>query len=123
MWTGLGSNATTSYPRRGFTGMQGPPAPSPGVKGMNPYGLVAHALTISCGSMPCAWHASAISLAYAMLTSRKQFSNSLLISAVSMKNPKTSMTSTAAEPGMVKCVADGAFSAMFFARPGFLILP
>ena len=63
--------------------MQWPPTPGPGLKAMKPYGLLAAALVISIGSSEKPAQISANSLARAMLTARKEFSYSLVISAAS----------------------------------------
>ena len=65
----------------GSFGMQCPPMPGPGQKGMKPKGLVAAARTTSQTSRPSRSHIWAISLTRAMLTARKEFSRSLTSSA------------------------------------------
>ena len=62
-------------------GMQWPPTPGPGVKGMKPNGLLEAASMTSQMSMPMRSHSSASSLTRAMLTLRKVFSSSLVSSA------------------------------------------
>ena len=63
--------------------MQWPPTPGPGVKRMNPNGLVAAASMTSQTSRPIRSHSSASWLTNAMLTLRNVFSSSLAISAAS----------------------------------------
>ena len=63
--------------------MQWPPTPGPGVKRMNPNGLVAAASMTSQTSRPIRSHSSASWLTNAMLMLRKTFSSSFAISAAS----------------------------------------
>jgi hypothetical protein len=60
----------------GSTGRQWPPTPGPGVKRMNPNGLVDAASMAAQTSMPRSWAKIASSLARAMFTCRKVFSSS-----------------------------------------------
>ena len=76
-------------------GRQWPPSPGPGVKGMNPYGLVAAASTTSQTSRPIRWQSMASSLTRAMLTERKMFSRSLVSSAASHELTGTSRSTKA----------------------------
>ena len=62
-------------------GRQWPPTPGPGVKRMNPKGLVEAASMASHTSMPRSEANMASSLTRAMLTCRKVFSSSFVISA------------------------------------------
>ena len=61
--------------------MQCPPSPGPGTNFMKPNGLVAAASMISQTSSPIRSQSWANSFASAMLTARKMFSSSLVISA------------------------------------------
>ena len=74
--------------------MQWPPRPGPGLKDMNPNGLVAAASTTSQTSMPIRSHSWASSLTSAMFTERKMFSSSFESSAAS--GEETAWTSSIA---------------------------
>src|SRR5579859_3140790 len=63
--------------------MQWPPRPGPGLKLMNPNGLVAAASTTSQTSIPIRSQSCASSFTSAMLTERKMFSSSFVSSAAS----------------------------------------
>ena len=70
--------------------------PGPGSKRMNPYGFVAAASTTSQMSMPIRSLSIASSLTSAMLTERKMFSSSLVISAASGVETRTTLIAHAA---------------------------
>ncbi len=70
--------------------MQWPPSPGPGLKLMNPNGLVAAASITSQTSIPIRPQRRASSLTSAMLTERKMFSSSFVSSAAS--GEETSIT-------------------------------
>ncbi len=68
--------------------------PGPGSKRMNPNGFVAAASTISQMSRPIRSASIASSLTSAMLTERKMFSSSFVISAASGEDTGTSSSHT-----------------------------
>jgi hypothetical protein len=68
---------------QGSTGMQWPPMPGPGVKRMNPKGLVAAASSTSHTSRPMRSSSTLSSFTSAMLTALNTFSKSLAASATS----------------------------------------
>ena len=69
--------------------------PGPGLKDMNPYGLVAAASTTSHTSMSIRSHRIASSLTSAMFTERKMFSRSFVSSAASGVDTATTSSQTA----------------------------
>ena len=72
--------------------MQWPPTPGPGVKRMNPNGLVAAASMTSQTSTPIRSHSSASWLTRAIFTLRKTFSRSLASSAASGELSSTTLS-------------------------------
>ena len=68
--------------------------PGPGSKRMKPYGFVAAASTTSHTSMPMRSVSIASSLTSAMLTERNMFSRSLVSSAASGLETRTSVSQT-----------------------------
>ena len=77
-------------------GMQCPPRPGPGTKGMKPNGLVDAAWMTSQTSSPIRSQSTFISLTRAMLTQRKMFSWSLASSATRVLD--TGITLSTAAP-------------------------
>ena len=73
--------------------MQWPPRPGPGWNFMKPKGLLAAASMTSQTSMSMRSQSMASSLTRAMLTLRKMFSSSLVISATSGVDTGTSWSS------------------------------
>ena len=87
--------------------MQWPPTPGPGVKRMNPNGLVAAASMTSHTSRPIRSHSSASWLTNAMFTLRKMFSSSLAISAASGDESRTTRSLMPSRSVAARAVAAG----------------
>src|SRR3989337_3620066 len=110
----------------GSIGMQCPPSPGPGRKRMNPKGLVLAASMTSHTSRPRRSHISTISLTMAMLTARKVFSSSLVISATSADETRTTLSiapsynaaATAVQAGVMPPMTLGVFLVVQSERPG-----
>ena len=68
---------------KGSTGIQWPPTPTPGLKGMNPYGFDDAASITSKTLIPFAEQSWVNSFTNAIFTKRKVFSSSFAASAIS----------------------------------------
>ena len=107
-------------------GMQCPPSPGPGWNFINPKGLVAAASITSHTSTPRRSHIKASSLTKPMLIMRKVFSSNLAISATSVEETGTTLSSawlyqveeTSVHVSVIPPITLGVFLVVQSSRPG-----